>query len=117
MGHPDCPFCRSNDLLSVPIISTSSNAYLIPAATDNTSYLIIPNDHCEAVNELPDGWWHDVKSLLPDTLKLADYNISINIGAAAGQKIKHLHFWVIPRTAGLMSSNKGMAALIAEIDT
>jgi diadenosine tetraphosphate (Ap4A) HIT family hydrolase len=45
-----------------------------------------------------------------------DYDLSLNIGRAAGQTVKHLHFCVIPRAEGRASSGKGMARLIEEAD-
>lgn len=43
-----------------------------------------------------------------------DYNISLNIGKLAGQTVKHLHFWVIPRYADTPSTGKGLACLIKD---
>jgi diadenosine tetraphosphate (Ap4A) HIT family hydrolase len=82
-----------------------------------TSYLIIPAGHYESLLDLPDNWWQDMKSLLGRVPGLAgDYNLSLNYGKNAGQSLKHLHFWVIPREDGKPSSGKGFARLIAEAD-
>lgn len=61
---PDCPLCRSNNLLGVPALL----------------------DH---------------------------YNLSFNIGKLAGQTSKHLHMWVVPRSAG-QAAGKGLATLVSE---
>jgi len=82
-----------------------------------TSCLIIPNGHYESLLELPDTWWQDLKALLSKVPGLTgDYNLSLNYGKDAGQSVKHLHFWVIPRESGKPSSGKGFARLIAEAD-
>jgi diadenosine tetraphosphate (Ap4A) HIT family hydrolase len=41
------------------------------------------------------------------------YNLSLNVGEHAGQTVKHLHFWVIPRQPGLPTSGMGLATLVA----
>lgn len=112
-----CQFCLSNELLTGDLVAQSTKAFVIPASTVAGSYLIVPKAHYEALDELPDDWWIDVKTLLRQLPVLQqDYNLSINIGKEAGQKLRHLHFWVIPRQAGTPASTKGLAALIAEVN-
>jgi len=111
----DCPFCRQNGLLKGEVTAETGSAYLLPAQQSPGCYLIIPTDHIEAVNELPDDWWRSFKELLPQVPDVpSSYNISLNIGPGAGQTVKHLHFWVVPRPAGDPASGKGLARLIAE---
>ncbi len=77
------------------------------------NYLIIPDAHVESPLDLNDTWWADVKALLPKLpLPLTDYNLSFNIGTQAGQTIKHLHLWVIPRKPDEQASGKGLITLI-----
>jgi diadenosine tetraphosphate (Ap4A) HIT family hydrolase len=58
------------------------------------------------------------ETLLPHIPDLPDdYNLVLNHGALAGQSVKHLHLWVIPRFAGKPSSGKGFARLILEADS
>jgi diadenosine tetraphosphate (Ap4A) HIT family hydrolase len=111
----DCPFCLSNNLLKSSVIASSPGGFLTAAAGDPGNYLIVPKEHAEALSGLPDDWWHDVKELLAQIPNLSDhYNMSVNVGESAGQSVKHLHFWIIPRVAGLPSSGKGLARLISE---
>jgi diadenosine tetraphosphate (Ap4A) HIT family hydrolase len=111
----DCPFCRDNNLLGSTVIATSANAYLIENNQFPGSYLIVPSLHIESLADLPDMWWSDVKTLLAQVPNLpSDYNLSLNIGRPAGQTIKHLHLWIVPRLAGEPASGKGLARLIAE---
>ena len=112
---PDCALCRANTQLKTDVIAETEDGYLIRAITSPGNFLIIPNSHIESPQDLPDTWWRDVTKLLarvPGTLDA--YNISLNIGHAAGQRLKHLHFWVIPRVAGQPASSKGLALLIHE---
>lgn len=116
-ASPNCPFCRSNDKLKGKVIAEIESAYLVQASYGPGNYLIIPAEHIESALNLPDTWWRDVKTLLsrvPDLLE--SYNLSFNLGEEAGQTIKHLHLWIIPRMAGQPSSGKGLARLIDEAD-
>jgi diadenosine tetraphosphate (Ap4A) HIT family hydrolase len=115
INKTNCPLCPANNLLKGPIIAQTAAAYLIATISNPHTFLIIPTAHTEAVTDLPDTWWLEVKTLIkhiPDLPK--QYNISINIGEQAGQTIKHLHFWVIPRLANQPATGKGLARLIFE---
>jgi len=69
--------------------------------------------HVESPLDLPDDWWRDVKELLAQVpAQLVDYNLTFNVGREAGQSVKHLHFWVVPRKADEPASGKGLGALI-----
>jgi diadenosine tetraphosphate (Ap4A) HIT family hydrolase len=48
-----------------------------------------------------------------------DCNISLNLGKKAGQRLEHLHFWVIVRRGeeGLPSENLGLSALIKLVNS
>lgn len=95
----------------------SEGAYLIEAHTNPGNHLIIPKGHVISPLELPDNWWYDMKQLLAHIPGLAkEYNIAMNLGEHAGQSVKHLHFWVVPRGAGQPASGKGLARLIAEVN-
>jgi diadenosine tetraphosphate (Ap4A) HIT family hydrolase len=49
----------------------------------------------------------EVKRRLDDELHPDGYNVGFNVGAAAGQTIKHLHIHVIPRYRGDMQDPRG----------
>jgi L-threonylcarbamoyladenylate synthase len=117
-SKPGCPFCRTNGQLKGEIIFASDGAYLIESGSNSGCYLIIPETHIEKLDELPDTWWIEMKAVLAKVPSLTpDYNISINIGKAAGQTVKHLHFWIIPRVEGQPATGKGFARLIDECNT
>ena len=109
----DCPFCRSNNLLKGDVLAETADGFLTEAISDKGSFLIIPRMHAESPADLPDTWWQDVKQLLEHIPNLPEhYNISLNRGHHAGQSVKHLHFWVIPREGGQPASGKGLISLI-----
>lgn len=117
MVHKDCPFCLENNLFKGKIIATSAQGFLTTNTFAPGNFLIIPKTHTENLIDLPDSWWADVKELLAKVPELnGDFNFVINYGKSAGQSVKHLHFWAIPRASGKPSSGKGLARLIGEAD-
>jgi diadenosine tetraphosphate (Ap4A) HIT family hydrolase len=111
--NPNCPFCLKNNFFEGEIIARTPRAYLAANSFSSGNFLIIPQDHIKNPAKLPGAWWQDMRELLAQTPKLpADYNVSLNIGRQAGQTIKHLHFWIIPRAAGTPASGKGLASFI-----
>jgi diadenosine tetraphosphate (Ap4A) HIT family hydrolase len=108
-----CPFCRNNNLLKGNFIAESEDAYLIENAFFPGNFLIIPSSHVEDPLKLPSTWWRDVAQLLTQIpTPLTDYNLSFNIGTQAGQTLKHLHLWIVPRAADEPASGKGLITLI-----
>lgn len=115
--QPLCKLCRSNGLLKGDIVAEAEEAYLVESLYGSHNFLIIPNVHAESIGQLSDTWWASVKQLVPHIPNLPDdYNLSLNIGSEAGQTIKHLHFWVIPRFSGQVASTKGLASLIDTVN-
>lgn len=109
----NCPFCLDNNLFVGEILASSDDAYLSAAHYNPGNYLIIPKRHIESLIQLSDTWWRDVKELLSHVPALPEnYNIAMNYGREAGQSVKHLHLWIIPRSPGLATSGKGLAGLL-----
>lgn len=120
----DCPFCIENG--KVTVLKQNDDAYLV-AAHDGHGvimpgrYLIIPKAHIGHFWELPGDWMHTLNSLLvqiPEYRSRIDFNLSLNCGQEAGQRVWHMHFWVLFRQAeeGLPSHQLGLASLIAKIN-
>ena len=103
----NCVFCKiiSGEL---PAVKVYEDEYVVafldinPANPGHT--LVVPKRHVERLEELePD----EAQALLYAAARLAPaivravgaegYNILMNIGAAAGQEIAHLHLHIIPR--------------------
>ena len=110
---PECPFCRSNHLLKSDILAETDRAYLTNSVRFPGKYLIIPTTHIESLTDLSDTWWQDVKGLLAKTPEnLSEYNLSFNVGRQAGQTVKHVHLWVIPRHENEPNAGKGLVSLL-----
>lgn len=100
----DCPFCVKNG--KVKILCENDMAYLVAALGDqgdiiHDRFLIIPKDHVESVLDLPSGWHGAVQQLLRghfgQTMAERSFNLSFNQGQEAGQRIVHIHCWLIFR--------------------
>lgn len=95
-----CPFCIDNR--KVDVIAWTSNGlyYLVKAHGHDDDYLIVPIYHLTNLWELDDRTMSAVKELLvsiPWYYHGVAYNLSLNIGPQAGQRIEHLHWWVVYR--------------------
>ncbi len=116
-----CPFCLSSG--KVRILWENEVAYIV-AARDSDGilmpgrYLIIPKNHIEKAEDLP-NLWHvymmDLVRKTPEHQDGVDHNINRNQGKAAGQRIKHVHEWLIFREGeeGTQAEDIGLAAMIA----
>lgn len=109
-----CPFCRPNN---ANIIAEHEGAYLMRAVTPQgvvvpNRYQIVPFRHTTTLRLLPPGMTEQKWILLeqiPEIAGGADFNLSLNMGEAAGQRVAHVHEWVIVRTDSL---GIGMSAMI-----
>ncbi len=103
--------------MQTAVVAETDTAYLIDNVRFPGNYLIIPNAHAESPVELPDDWWQDVKTLLRSVPGLPEsYNLSFNVGRPAGQTVRHMHLWVVPRSAGQPSAGKGIVTLMNAYD-
>lgn len=108
-----CPFCN---LSSDEIIGATEDAYLIKAKGEADNYLILPREHITRVFLLPALFMNSVVCLLtlvPYARDELAFNLSLNHGRQAGQRLEHLHFWVIDRTAS-PDDGLGLATLVAQ---
>jgi len=120
-SDPDCPLCPSNG--GVDIVAKTGIAYLVEAKTSPVEgcFLIVPTEHITHPMELSPRWQMDFGALLvsvPWYEATSSYNISLNMGVAAGQTVPHLHFWVIPRAEveGASTYGQGLVALLRNVD-
>jgi diadenosine tetraphosphate (Ap4A) HIT family hydrolase len=113
-----CPLCPDNGMLKAEVLAKREQAYMMENIFNPGCFLIVPTNHTESLQDLPDDWWSDFKQLLAQVPLSSDsYNLSLNMGKQAGQSLGHLHFWIIPRSENKPSSGKGMAGLIALVDS
>ncbi len=97
-----CPFCN----VTSKIVDSNKKAFavkdLYPVREGHT--LIIPKRHCSNFFELTEEeviecfrLLKNQKKSLQESIHPDGYNIGINVGDAAGQKIFHVHIHLIPR--------------------
>jgi diadenosine tetraphosphate (Ap4A) HIT family hydrolase len=109
--HAECPFCSDpeiiieNELAFAHYDTYPVNAghCLIIARRHFAEYFQATAAEKAAIWELLD----QVKPIIDQTFAPDGYNVGVNIGAAAGQSIPHLHIHVIPRYAGDVENPQG----------
>jgi diadenosine tetraphosphate (Ap4A) HIT family hydrolase len=106
-----CPFCDATEsVLSNPLALARYDRYpvnpghlLVQTRRHVATYFEATHAERAAVFELIDA----AKALLDERFRPAGYNIGINVGAAAGQTIAHLHLHLIPRYPGDVADPRG----------
>ncbi|HTT12263.1 MAG TPA: HIT family protein [Burkholderiaceae bacterium] len=106
-----CPFCDRNDA-----IGGNEHAYMLYDLNPVTPghLLVVTVRHVadffattrverEAMLQLVD----EAKMMLDRTRAPSGYNLGVNVGAAAGQTIMHVHVHVIPRYPGDTPNPRG----------
>jgi diadenosine tetraphosphate (Ap4A) HIT family hydrolase len=105
-ANRDCPFCTLEDC---EIVARNSLAVAIydkfPVSPGHI--LVIPRRHFADYFDATDGELRAIGQLLRESQAILirekspdGFNIGINIGAAAGQTVFHLHVHLIPRYVG-----------------
>lgn len=109
-NNDDCPFCGivAGEIPGrIVFESDDVTAFLDanPLASGHT--LVVPNDHHERLDDLPEELAREVFAVLhrltPAVEAAADAdgaNVAFNDGPAAGQEVPHLHGHIIPRFDG-----------------
>lgn len=113
MAQAECPFCNTKDERkfyegtyvfgiwdSHP--ASPGHALLIPKRHVATWFDASPEEKAELLVAIDSARLAIEKTHAPD-----GYNIGINIGAAAGQTVFHLHVHVIPRYSGDVPNPRG----------
>jgi diadenosine tetraphosphate (Ap4A) HIT family hydrolase len=121
--HPTCPFCPDNS--KVNLLFKSNVVYVIQVLVadqpQEDRYFIIPTQHVESIFELlAVGGWQESMLEAMEFLKehlgprFGDFNLNLNEGPAAGQRVMHLHWWFCLRTEspGSKSHGLGLSTLI-----
>jgi diadenosine tetraphosphate (Ap4A) HIT family hydrolase len=116
IGEPGCAFCPQNG--KVDIICEIGGMYLVHAKDEKMKdlpdrWLIIPAEHVESLEDLPIGWGESLVELIHEANIRSGFNLSLNIGADAGQTMPHLHWWLLDRSTDDLG--KGMSWMISEI--
>lgn len=109
----DCLFCQKPQT-EILAENEFALAFFDKFPVNQGHTLIIPKRHIanffevtsadlQAINELI----FTVKNILDERFRPDGYNIGINVGAAAGQTIFHLHCHIIPRYLGDVEDPRG----------
>lgn len=113
MSEQHCPFCaesgerRFYDGTYVYGIwdlhpASPGHALLIPKRHVASWFDASPEEKAELVTAIDQA-----RAAIEETRSPDGYNIGMNIGAAAGQTVFHLHLHVIPRYSGDVSNPRG----------
>jgi diadenosine tetraphosphate (Ap4A) HIT family hydrolase len=122
-----CPFCAENRQNGQMEVLAEAKHGLLIAAKDpegvvtHGRYLIVPKGHIASILDLPPDWQESFAALLRYVpgFEAEDWNISINKGRKAGQRVMgHLHWWIINREneEGLPSFETGLAGVVKKLN-
>ena len=107
----DCPFCGEPEII---IENELAFAHYDTYPVSAGHCLIITRRHVgqyfQATAEEKAAIWQlleEVKPIIDREFGPDGYNVGVNIGAAAGQSIPHLHIPLIPRYAGDVENPQG----------
>ena len=111
MNKEKCPFCT----VSYSIINNDLGYVIYDNYPVSSGHiLIIPYRHVSDYFELTDkekialqSLLEKSKTLLINERKPDGFNIGVNVGAAAGQTVWHVHMHLIPRYIGDMKNPRG----------
>ena len=110
-NHP-CLFCGDARGVSLQNALAYSARDSYPVSPGHT--VVIPRRHVAEFFDLTDEEVCACMELIKEEKKLIDqefapegYNIGVNIGAAAGQSIFHVHIHIIPRYKGDVENPQG----------
>lgn len=103
-----CPFCNlDREQEQVIYRDEEVTALLSQSQVKEGHTLIIPNDHVTDLKDLEKetclrmfDLLTKVANALEEGLDADGYNVAINQGTYAGQRVKHLHVHILPRKEG-----------------
>jgi len=109
--HQDCPFCRDPEIIIENELAYADyDSY--PASPGHC--LIITRRHVaeyfQATAEEKTAIWElvdEMKSIIDKEYNPDGYNVGVNVGAAAGQSVPHIHIHMIPRYKGDVENPQG----------
>jgi diadenosine tetraphosphate (Ap4A) HIT family hydrolase len=109
-----CPFCTR--VAGGVLLASNDGAAAFPDAFPLSPghTLIVPRRHVGDLFALTAGEQAALWLLLPEVKALLDgrhgpagYNVGVNVGAAAGQTVEHVHVHLVPRYPGDVPDPRG----------
>ena len=112
--NESCPFCLVEQGREIIASTSLSLAFFDGFPVSPGHALIIPRRHVASFFDLTEEERRDLLSLLDRVKDIVEeryhpdgYNIGVNVGAAAGQSVFHVHMHLIPRYIGDVQNPKG----------
>lgn len=112
--NENCPFCIVEQEREIIASTSLSLAFFDGFPVSPGHALIIPRRHVASFFDLTEEERQDLLSLLDRVKGIVEekyhpdgYNIGVNVGAAAGQSVSHVHMHLIPRYVGDVQNPKG----------
>lgn len=110
-SETNCPFCaEQGGVLRNKLAYVRADKFAVSAG----HMLVIPFRHVTSFFDLTSGERKALMDLIVEARELVEqnhrpngYNIGINVGAAAGQTIPHVHVHLIPRYHGDVPNPRG----------
>lgn len=109
MSDPNCIFCKiiAGEIPCHKIYEDNDTlAFLDIGPLSEGHCLVIPKEHYQTIDEMPDelaGKCMSVVSklskVLKDAIGMTAWNVLQNNGSIAGQAVGHVHFHIIPRSS------------------
>ena len=114
MHSPHCPFCNLPADRALLAISDTAFAIYDGYPVNPGHALIIPKRHVTNYFELSEEeqaacfrLLNDVKAVVQERYRPDGFNVGINVEAAAGQTVGHVHIHLIPRYWGDVENVRG----------
>lgn len=111
---PHCPLCDRIEYAELLASNALAVAVLDGFPLNPGHALIVPRHHVADLFELSSEEQAALWALLPAAKRVIDaryapaaYNVGVNVGAAAGQTVGHVHVHLIPRYPGDVPDPRG----------
>ena len=109
-----CGFCICIEQGPLSISTPTAVAFQDNFPITQGHTLVVPRQHLASIFDLTPSEYaaifalvREVRDTLAATYGVSDFNIGVNVGAAAGQTIAHAHIHVIPRRVGDVTDPRG----------
>ena len=115
MSEPSCPFCSMIQSGDVVIDGNLAAVILDGFPVSIGHSLVIPKRREADFSKLSTDEQSEILSLASERMRqlqsedpsITGFNLGVNVGASAGQTVKHAHLHVIPRREGDVEDPRG----------
>jgi diadenosine tetraphosphate (Ap4A) HIT family hydrolase len=115
MSEPSCPFCSMIQSGDVVIDGNLAAVILDGFPVTIGHSLVIPKRREADFSKLSTDEQSEILSLASERMRqlqsedpsITGFNLGVNVGASAGQTVKHAHLHVIPRREGDVEDPRG----------